>query len=83
MGHNTKNILKKLPQTKNGDIIKIITTYGEFQYKIYNSKIIGESDFDELPIQQDEEILMLYTCYPVDGLGHATHRYVVYAQQIN
>ena len=33
--------------------------------------------------QKDKEILMLYTCYPVNGLGHKTDRFVVYAERIN
>ena len=93
MGHNTKAFLYKLPQIKKGAIIKVETTYGTFKYKVDNIKIVNipltfENEFenmynvDELPIQKDEEVLMLYTCYPVNGLGHKTDRFVVYAKKV-
>ena len=82
MGHNTKAFLYKLPQIKKGAIIKVETTYGTFKYKVDNIKIVNMYNVDELPIQKDEEVLMLYTCYPVNGLGHKTDRFVVYAKKV-
>ena len=82
MGHNTKALLYKLPQIKKGAIIKVETTYGTFKYKVDNTKIVNMYNVDELPIQKDEEVLMLYTCYPVNGLGHKTDRFVVYAKKV-
>ncbi|HJJ11528.1 MAG TPA: class D sortase [Clostridiaceae bacterium] len=82
MGHNTKAFLYKLPQIKKGAIIEVETTYGTFKYKVDNTKIVNMYNVDELPIQKDEEVLMLYTCYPVNGLGHKTDRYVVYAKKV-
>ena len=63
-----------------GDIIKIHADYGEFEYTIYETRIIEETDLDAVPIQHEEEIFMLYTCYPVDQIGHPTKRFVVYAK---
>ena len=82
MGHNTKAFLYKLPQIKKGAIIEVETTYGTFKYKVDNTKIVNMYNVDELPIQKDEEVLMLYTCYPVNGLGHKTDRFVVYAKKV-
>ena len=82
MGHNTKVFLYKLPQIKKGAIIEVETTYGTFKYKVDNTKVVNMYNVDELPIQKDEEILMLYTCYPVNGLGHKTDRFVVYAKKV-
>ncbi|MCI8309863.1 MAG: class D sortase [Clostridia bacterium] len=79
MGHNYNGILKTLPNIKLGDEIIITTSYGIFTYKVNNTKIVYYTNTEELPIQKEEEILMLYTCYPTDGLGHAVDRYVVYA----
>ena len=39
-------------------------------------------DVDELPVQKGEEILMLYTCWPINNIGHASERYVVYADLV-
>ena len=79
MGHNYNGILKTLPNIKLGDEIIITTSYGIFTYKVNNTKIVYYTNTEELPIQKEEEILMLYTCYPTDGLGHAVDRYVLYA----
>ena len=78
-GHNFKNFLAKLPDVKNGDIIEVNTTYGDFKYQVSNSKIVKETAIDEVPIQEENEILMLYTCWPINNIGHASERYVVYA----
>lgn len=81
-GHSYRGYIRSLPQVNIGDEIKITTSYGEFTYKIYQTKIIQETDLDAVPIQKEEEILMLYTCYPVDTIGHPTKRFVVYAKPV-
>lgn len=80
MGHNYKSYLKRLPEVKNGDLIQIETDYGTFEYKVYDTKIVHETQVSAVPIQKDKEILMIYTCYPTNGLGHATQRFIVYAK---
>jgi len=80
MGHNYKTFLKKLPEVKNGDEIKIETSYGDFSYKVYDSKVVGEYETDAAPIQNEEEILIIYTCWPINNIGHASERYLVYAK---
>lgn len=82
MGHNSKNMLRRLGELKNGDKIKIKTDYGEFEYEIYDTKLVKETEKEKLPIQKEKEILMLYTCYPFNNIGYATQRYVVYANKI-
>lgn len=83
MGHSYKGYIRSLPQVNIGDKIEITTSYGDFTYEIYDTKIIKETDLDAVPIQKEEEILMLYTCYPVDTIGHPTKRFVVYAKPIS
>ena len=80
MGHNSKKMFRRLGELQKGNEIKITTTYGEYTYKIYNMKLIKETELDKLPIQNKKEILMLYTCYPFNNVGYATQRYVVYAK---
>lgn len=82
VGHNYRGILKTLPNIQNGDKIIIDVNYGKFTYEVYDAKIVYYQNTYELPIQRDEEILMLYTCYPTDGLGHAVDRYVVFARLV-
>ena len=81
-GHNFKNFLAKLPDTHINDIITLETTYGTFNYKITKQNIIKETAIDEVPIQKEKEILMLYTCWPINNIGHASERYIVYADLV-
>lgn len=80
MGHNFYTFLAKLPEAKKGDLIELETTYGTFEYTIYDTAIVNETEVDKVPIQEEKEILMIYTCYPINNLGHAYQRYVVYAE---
>lgn len=81
MGHNNRNYLYDLPKIQEGAIIEINTTYGDFKYKVYDTKIINMHDVQSLPVQNEEEILMLYTCYPVNSLGDKKDRFVVFARR--
>lgn len=81
-GHNYMNNFSKLGRVNNGDIIKVTTDYGEFSYRVYTSKVVYDTETDELPIQENEEILMIYTCYPFNNTGYTEQRYVVYAEKI-
>lgn len=82
LGHNNKTFLYDLPKIKKDAIIEINTTYGDFKYRVYQTKIVNMYDVDELVIQKEEEILMLYTCYPVETLGDKKDRFVVYAKRV-
>lgn len=79
MAHNSKDRFKKFSMLQKGDLIKVTTNYDEFNYKIYDMKIIKETELEELPIQKETEILMMYTCYPFNNIGYTDQRYVVYA----
>ena len=81
--HHSNDKFGKLKNIKVNDIITVKTDYGNFNYKIYDTKIIKETDLHLLPIQRDKEILMLYTCYPFGYLGYTTKRFAVYASIIN
>ena len=80
MGHNSQNMFRRFSELQIGDTIKVTTTYGEFNYRIYDMQLINETETDKLPIQDEKEILMVYTCYPFNNIGYATQRYVIYAE---
>lgn len=80
MGHNSKKVFRRFSELQIGDEIKVTTTYGEYNYKIYDMQLINETELEKVPIQKDEEILTVYTCYPFNNVGYATQRYVVYAK---
>ncbi len=81
-GHNFSSFLGSLPKANIGDRIQLETTYGTFNYEIYDTKIVKETDVNEVPIQDEKEILMIYTCWPINNIGHASQRYVVYANLV-
>lgn len=80
MGHNSKKVFRRFSELQIGNTIQVTTSYGEFNYKIYDMQLINETEVDKLPIQKEKEILMVYTCYPFNNIGYATQRYVVYAE---
>lgn len=82
MGHNSKKVFRRLGELKIGDKIAIKANYGEFNYEIYDTQIVEETETYKLPIQENDEKLMIYTCYPFNNIGYATHRYVVYANLV-
>ncbi len=82
MGHNFVNMFRRFSELQKNDTITLKTTYGEYTYKIYDMQIVKETETDKLPIQDDKEILMVYTCYPFNNIGYATQRYVVYAELV-
>ncbi len=80
MGHNSRNVFRRFSELQIGNEIQVTTSYGEYNYKIYDMQLIKETEVDKLPIQNEKEILMVYTCYPFNNIGYATQRYVVYAE---
>ena len=82
MGHNYKYNFSRCGELKNGDIIEVQTDYGDFFYKIYNSEIVLDTDGEKLEIQNNEERLMIYTCYPFHNSSYTEYRYVIFAKKI-
>ena len=80
MGHNNSGYLRRLPEIEIGTKIQIKATYGTFTYVVYDTKIVPQENLDAVPIQDEEEVLMLYTCYPVNSIGHAKNRFIAYAK---
>lgn len=81
-GHNDRGFLYHLPEIKVNDKIVIKAVYGTFTYEVEKTKVIDAKDNDAFPFYNDKEILMLYTCYPVNTIGHKTQRFLVYAKKV-
>ena len=82
MGHNSKKVFRRFSELQKGNEIVVDTSYGEYKYKIYDMQIIKETDISKLPIKNDKETLMIYTCYPFNNIGYTKQRYVVYANLV-
>lgn len=48
----------------------------------YDEQVVLETETGKLPIQDNEEILMLYTCYNPEKVEHTPYRFVIYAKKI-
>ena len=83
-GHNTSPYFKHLDDLKEGDKIVIETSYGTFTYKVDSFNVVKETNLKSFEIQHDKELLIMYTCYPMNHsvVGRRTKRYVVYAYKV-
>lgn len=82
-GHNSSRDFGRLPNAKIGDEIIIKAIYGTYTYKIDSFEIIEAKELNEkLEINDKKEVLMVYTCYPVDTPGYKSKRYVIYASLV-
>lgn len=81
-GHNTTHF-KPLQNVVVGDIIRVVTGYGEFHYQVISTKIASMNDTSTYNLSLDHEQLVLYTCYPFTGPPGKTQRFFVYADLIN
>ncbi len=81
-GHNT-TYFKPLINVKEGDIFTVTTTYGIYQYEVTGTRIADHNDSTAYDLLQEEEELVLYTCYPFEALaGTKTDRLFVYTKKI-
>lgn len=60
--------------------IYVDTSYGRYVYTVTETKIITTSQKEELRLDSEEEVLILYTCYPFDELGLTNKRFLVVAE---
>lgn len=81
-GH-TIPYFKQLGEVVVGDEIRIATHYGEFRYQVTERKVGDYLDENMYDLAQSEkEQLILYTCYPLDGIGFKSERLFIYADKI-
>jgi sortase A len=82
MAGHRNSVFKGLKDVAKGDIITLNTTYGKYEYKISEIKIIKGND-NSIVQPLDSEKLTLYTCYPFNYVGNAPNRYVVIADLVS
>ena len=81
-GHNNTyfNGLKKV---RTGDIVKIRTSYGNYEYRVNRTRIAKFKDKTAYNLNANKENLIMYTCYPFDELGLTDKRFFVYGEKIS
>lgn len=81
-GHNT-TCFKPLQNVEQGDVFTFTTNYGVYQYKVTETRIADHNDTTAYDLLMEEEMLVMYTCYPFETLaGTKTDRFFVYAEKI-
>lgn len=74
----------ELEQIEITDLVVIATKYGKFKYEVTQTKIIDDTDTEEFDLHKDEEILILYTCYPFgEVIGQRTKRFLVLCKPVS
>jgi sortase A len=83
-GHNTSDFLPFQDITV-GDVVEFQTNYGHFEYEVARMEVFHRDeaashiDF----VQIEEELLVMYTCYPFDVIGRTPYRLFVFAEKIS
>ena len=82
--HNNVGYFNKLDKVKIDDEVIIEASYGKFTYKVIETKVVKETDMAAFDVQREKEILLLYTCWPINRsvFGRKTERLVVYAIKV-
>ena len=74
-------LFRPLRDVRLGDVLRLKTPYGDFDYKVRETLIVKPADVwvnDPTPTS----MLTLISCYPFDYVGHAPERFVVRAERI-
>ncbi len=80
MAHARDGFFKELYTIKLNDEVIITTDYGKFIYKIYDTDVVKDTDLEAVRMQDKEEILTMYTCYPSTAIGYTDQRFFAYAK---
>ena len=51
-----------------GDVFKVVTSYGEYTYTVYDTKVADANDKSATLLDAGREVLVMYTCYPFTPL---------------
>ncbi|OCA91316.1 class D sortase [Bacillus sp. FJAT-27225] len=78
-GHRD-TVFRRLGELEIGDILNIKMPDGDFAYEITRTKIVDADDTSIITLQNEEEELIVTTCYPFRYVGNAPDRYIIYAK---
>jgi sortase A len=83
IGGHDSTYFSSLEKVMVGDRMTITTNYGEFNYRVIETKVAESTDPSAYNLNQDKEQLILYTCYPFNQfIGERTERYFVYCDRV-
>ncbi|MHC5226710.1 class D sortase [Enterococcus sp. LJL99] len=85
IGAHNQPVFGKIYYLEPEDEINILTHYGEYTYKVTESKIANYKDplINEKLGDRSKHSLILYTCYPLDAIGLTPERVFVFADLVS
>lgn len=75
------SFFRNLRNIKEGDEIRMVTTWGTYRYEVHSLKIVTPNDVHVLN-PGPEPLMTLVTCYPFNYVGSAPKRFIVQAREI-
>lgn len=82
VGGHTDSWFVDLKSAEIGSIIHLETPWGDFSYRITETKVIQETDIDQCRWGATTPSCILYTCYPFGIQTPTDQRYLVYADPL-
>jgi sortase A len=79
-GHRD-TVFRRLGELKIGDPLEVKMPYGDYDYEIISTKIVDADDTSIITLQNNDEELIVTTCYPFSYVGNALERYIIYAKK--
>ncbi|HYP12518.1 MAG TPA: class D sortase [Bryobacteraceae bacterium] len=73
---------RNLRSVKKGDQIRMVTTWGTYEYEVSDLKIVQPEDVEVLE-PGPKPLMTLVTCYPFNFVGNAPKRFIVHARQLD
>ncbi|MGJ7921804.1 class D sortase [Neobacillus sp. LXY-4] len=80
-GHRD-TVFRRMGELKIGDELTIKVPYGEFTYKIEETRVVEADDRTIIKSTAPDEVLVVTTCYPFRYVGNAPQRYIITAKPI-
>lgn len=78
-GYGCRLYFRHIENLEKGDIVKLTIPFGNIYYKVINKKIIKPNDMQSILIQDNKDLITLFTCYPYPS---NSHRCCVFCERI-
>jgi sortase A len=75
-------LFRPLRHVRSGDLVRMKTPYGDFDYRVRETLIVAPEDLWVLDATPTA-MLTLISCYPFDYIGSAPERFIVRADRIS
>lgn len=63
-GYGYRDYFRHIEKLRPGDVVRITTPFNKLKYIVKKRKIVKPKNRDEIRIQDDKDMVTLFTCYP-------------------